>query len=461
MADRDDEPQPVEPQPTQRLMAESQPAAPELAQPGHEPTPPVAAAPPPHDATAELAARAEPRAEPVQAAAEPPPPTPPPAAILPVVEVEALDWDAVRAAVDPSAVRARMRATVERMETLLDQAGGPALLFDDQRANPDDRAIRIDALDESRALWFIGDLHGDLLALEAALALVRQDAAPGGAGPRLVFLGDLFDDGAYGLEVLLRVFELVAADPGSVCLLTGNHDEALGYDGARFLATVSPRDFADFLNAHLAHEWMVRAGKIAVRLYAAAPRALFFPDGLLAAHGGFPLADLHAELRATGDFNHPTALTDFVWARAHPKARRKLPNRNTRGSQFGYEDFAAFCAASADAGRPVTHMVRGHDHVDERYAIYPAYAAHPVLTTVALSRRLPREAYGPYERVPTVARWVHGALPQVHRLHVPPALVRDVFPEPRDEADAGGAPAAPERDSPAPPAAPDAREGRV
>jgi hypothetical protein len=30
--------------------------------------------------------------------------------------------------------------------------------------------------------------------------------------------------------------------------------------------------------------------------------------------------------------------------------------------------------------------------------------------------------------VPSVARWVRGAIPQVHRLHVPAALVREVYP---------------------------------
>jgi len=359
--------------------------------------------------------------------------------VLPMVEVEALDWAEVRAAVDPGAVRARMRHTVERMEALLDQPGGPGLLFDASRAGADDRAIRVETagLPPDAPLWFVGDLHGDLLALEAALALVRHaHASEGGAAPRLVFLGDLFDDGGYGLELLLRVFELIADAPGSVCLVAGNHDEALGFDGARFVSTVTPSDFAEFLDAHLAHEWMTRAGKLAVRLVAHAPRALFFPDGLLVAHGGFPLTDLHAELAATGDWNSPRCLADFVWTRAHPRARKKIPNRVSRGSQFGHEDFAAFCALSARLGRPVTHMVRGHDHVEERYAIYPAYAAHPVLTTVALSRRLAREAFGPYERVPTVARWVPGALPQVYRLHVPAALVRDVYPEP-DATDGG------------------------
>ena len=353
---------------------------------------------------------------------------PPPPANLPAVDEADLDWTAIRDAVAASGARARMRDTVERMEMLLDQEHGPGLLFDADRADADDRTIRVTALSADAPLWFVGDLHGDLLALESALALVRRDAGDG-PPPRLVFLGDLFDDGGYGLEVLLRVFELMLESPSTVCFLAGNHDEALGYSGAKFTATVTPSDFSEFLNAHLAHEWITRAGKLAVRLAASAPRALFFPDGLLVTHGGFPLADLHDTLRATRDWNDPRCLTDFTWTRAHPRARRKMPNRSSRGSQFGYEDFAAFCALATELERPVTHMVRGHDHAEERFEIYPAYAAHPVLTTVALSRRLPREMFGPHVRVPTVARWVEGALPQVHRLLVPEPIVRELFPE--------------------------------
>jgi hypothetical protein len=347
--------------------------------------------------------------------------------VLPVVDVDWLDWSAVRAAVDPGGVRARMRTTVERIEALLDHADGPTLLFDEHRDSAGDRAIHVTHLDDAAPLWFIGDLHGDLLALEAALALARP-ANETGPRARLVFLGDLFDDGGFGLEVLLRFLELVAEDPASVCLIAGNHDEALGYDGSRFTATVSPSDFSELLNANLAHEWITRAGKVAVRLIARSPRALFLPDGLLVAHGGFPLVDLHAGLLERQNWNDPRCLTDFVWSRAHPKARRKMPNRTTRGSQFGYEDFAAFCEVAAQVGRPVTHMVRGHDHVDERWAVYPAYAAHPLLTTVALSRQLAREAYGSYERVPTVARWTRDAVPQVFRLLVPGEMVRELYP---------------------------------
>src|SRR4030095_4364582 len=145
-----------------------------------------------------------------------------------------------------------------------------------------------------------GDLHGDLLALEAALALIgREQERESAPRARIVLLGDLFDDGGYGLETVLRVFELILEHPESICLIAGNHDEALGYDGARFTTTVSPSHFSEFLNENLAHEWIVRAGKLVVRIVANAPRALFFPDGLLAAHGGFPLSDLHARLEET------------------------------------------------------------------------------------------------------------------------------------------------------------------
>jgi hypothetical protein len=364
--------------------------------------------------------------------------------IPPVVDVRDLDWTAVREAVAPASVRARMRGTVEAFEALLDRSDGPGLLFDLDRSVPADRAIRVGEVDPA-PLWIVGDLHGDLLALEAALALIEGQASLVGAHPRIIFLGDLFDDEGFGLEVLLRVFELILAAPDRICVIVGNHDEALSYDGNRFASSVSPGDFADFLNANLAHEWIERAGKLAVRFFAQAPHALFLPDGLLVAHAGFPLTDLHAQLEDTGNWNDPACLSDFTWARAHPTARRKMPNRFTRGSQFGYEDFAAFCELSGRLGRPITHMVRGHDHVEDRYAIYPAYKAHPVLTTVALSRRLPRESFGPRARAPTVARYVVSSLPQVHRLHIPADMIDAVFPEPDVPAEAAPSPLAQEQ----------------
>jgi hypothetical protein len=272
-------------------------------------------------------------------------------------------------------------------------------------------------------------IYGDLLALEAALLLIRSYSHQSVSKPRIVFLGDLFDDEGFGLEVLLRVFELILENPALVCVIAGNHDEALSYDGTRFTSDVSPSDFSEYLNTHSDDEWITRAGKLAVRLFSQAARALFFPDGLLVAHGGFPLTDLHAQLQNNGDWNNPACLSDFVWTRAHPTARKKIPNRFARGSQFGYEDFAAFCLVASALGRPVTHMVRGHDHVEQRFAVYPAYSANPILTTVALARRLPRELFGTHERAPTLALYIEGALPQVFRLHVSADLIAKLYPE--------------------------------
>jgi hypothetical protein len=371
-------------------------------------------------------------------AVTPPPPAAPP--IPPLVDVDDLDWDSIGASLEPDALRARMRGTVEKLEALLDSTNGVQMLFDDKRERVSDRALQLTQISDE-PLWFIGDMHGDLLTLDAALALIRREAAREQVEhPRIVMLGDLFDDGGYALETVLRVLELMLEHSASVCLIAGNHDESLGYNGARFTATVSPSHFCDFLNENLAHEWIGRVGKLVVRIVAKAPRALFFPDGLLAAHGGFPLVDLHARLAETRDWNDPQCLNDFVWSRAHPRARKKLPNRMSRGSQFGYEDFAAFCALSATLDRPVTHMVRGHDHVDERYEIYPAYARTPVLTTIAISRRLGREMFGPYVRVPTVARWIRGSLPQVYRLHIPEQWVRKSYPEETGETESSPQP---------------------
>ena len=119
---------------------------------------------------------------------------------LPVVEVHDLDWQAVRCAADAPAIRARMHTVVEQMEALLDRAGGPGLLFDADRLPAGDRAIQVSAAHEASPLWVIGDLHGDLLALEAALAQIRAHAAAGEtAAPHIIFLGDFFDDEGYGL----------------------------------------------------------------------------------------------------------------------------------------------------------------------------------------------------------------------------------------------------------------------
>ena len=58
---------------------------------------------------------------------------------LQIVEVKDLNWQAVCNAAIPSSIRSNMRSTVEQMETLLDKADGPGMLFDKDRADPPTR----------------------------------------------------------------------------------------------------------------------------------------------------------------------------------------------------------------------------------------------------------------------------------------------------------------------------------
>src|SRR5436309_801980 len=95
---------------------------------------------------------------------------PPP--LLPVIEIDDLDWPALCHLIKAGGIRARIQNTVCEMDTLLARPGGPKMLFDGYRSSPTDRAILIADVGEA-PLWIVGDLHGDLLALEGALALVR------------------------------------------------------------------------------------------------------------------------------------------------------------------------------------------------------------------------------------------------------------------------------------------------
>ena len=81
-------------------------------------------------------------------------------------------------------------------------------------------------------------------------------------------------------------------------------------------------------------------------------------------------------------------------------------------------------------------MVRGHDHVEERYKDHKRYTKHRLLTINAMSYRQ-RDMFGPYVRVPCVARWVRNALPEVHRLIVPESIIIDIHGPPDSEASGG------------------------
>ena len=70
----------------------------------------------------------------------------------------------------------------------------------------------------------IGDLHGRVEWLNKLVA--KLERLPEWPTARLVFLGDLVDRTDTVKELVSRVMELIAAKPGSTCVM-GNHDLAL------------------------------------------------------------------------------------------------------------------------------------------------------------------------------------------------------------------------------------------
>ena len=263
-------------------------------------------------------------------------------------------------------------------------------------------------------VWFAGDVHGDLLGLELVLDAFTTCAS---AGARLVFLGDLIDDGPHSLRVIQRVVSAMRQQPGRVAWLAGNHDLGLGYsvDAGRFTSTVQPRECAEALNRALdrGEDHFATFGRAAVELIGALPRALFLP-GLLAAHGGFPHNDTWDGLHTLAALSEPRCLDDFAWNR-WSDARFKRPNRGSHQSTFGADDFFGFAAAVRPLGLNVHAMVRGHDHVTGQAERWERKEEVPrssydgrILTINTLSHTQRRETHPatiPGRRLVTVARW--------------------------------------------------------
>jgi hypothetical protein len=285
-----------------------------------------------------------------------------------------------------------------------------------------------------RSLWFVGDLHGDLLAAVNAWEYIQHRAQAAGQRPHVVFLGDYIDRGEHHHELLVYLLSLAYQYPGQVTFLVGNHDDDLHYDAAaeQFVSHVEPAEYADQLNAWLAadngHAERVRLGHLAIGWFARLPRALFLPDGTIVAHAGVPHTDRLAELHRPDDLTRSPMLQDFVWLRLSPNLPRKRPNRSTRGCEFGYADLADFCAHVEQLNIPAKRLVRGHDHLPQRYATYPKYQATPVLTLNSMCRRLEHEPFAPLVAPVCVAEYLPGQLPRVHPLRLAEEQVRQAFP---------------------------------
>jgi hypothetical protein len=345
---------------------------------------------------------------------------------------------------------ARIRAQVER--DLADPPVSAATLkilelelaFSNHRIGESPGIALIPELPDGQEIWFIGDMHGDLVGFEAAVEHIRAEGEP---DCTVVFLGDIVDDGFHAYELILRLFEEIGKAPRRYALLAGNHDAAFtaygNGDATRFTSSVDPREFSTWLNRRLDTPGLppgqalqiIQLGRLFQSWVSRAPRALFFPGGLFAAHGGFPHSDLWESLDRPEAMTAETCLKDFVWNRCSDESR-KFPDRSSSQSQFGARDFLGFCEqATRITGRTVSAMIRGHDHIlttparyERKGKVNRASYEGRILTVNNMCFTMPREIWpfsAPDPRYPVLGRWRYGKdeLPTPIILRLPAELV--------------------------------------
>ena len=335
----------------------------------------------------------------------------------------------------------------------------PLLHFDQKYKVARLSADQVGAMD---SWFFIGDLHGDFYALHT---LLRQAQTLNPQG-RILFLGDMVDRGPMPIECIFLLLEWGLRHPGRLAWIAGNHDVAfVRKESGEFVSKVSPAEFLAVLNGQdLFAGFRRQLGEFFVDMADRLPRALLFPDGLLATHGGFPLVDRHPQGQAAADeqayldwLNTEDCLKDFTWSRIH-RVPKRIPDRHSSGPEYGFLDFEAFCRLQPQWFR-VTHMVTGHQHPAQGFETYPSYKVNRALTLLGMGRD---EFTGKYTDHLHLGRGVAGTVPEV----IPVPVQRDALamllhgklpdpPAPPGVAPAPAVVAAPAPAAPAPaPAAP-------
>lgn len=341
-------------------------------------------------------------------------------AALPPVDRQEPSITSANAVEELGRIRREMMRLLTQLERLLGSDQFPVL-----KVCSDSQKLKVHklSLEETGGVdhwFFIGDIHGDFYALHSMI----RHAESLDPECRILFLGDIVDRGHLPFECIFLLLEWGLLHPGRLAWIAGNHDIAYGRAGERFISTCSPAETLEDFNRDDAFiSVRQKIGDFFVNLVERLPRALLFPEGLLATHGGMPHTDLQKEGAAIEDensylewLNSEACLKDFTWTRItrYPK---KYPDRHTSGSQYGYKDFESFCDLKPVFFAP-TSIVTGHEHAEGGADTHPTYVKYPALTLLGqgfddLLDRNSAAFYTQYRDMLRLGRGVPGKAPEV------------------------------------------------
>ena len=324
----------------------------------------------------------------------------------------------------------------------------------------------------------VGDAHGDLPALVAAVDAVRAKAAASGREAFLIVLGDAIDrgrDSAGCAAFLMRLARGLdpARKDARLVFVRGDHDLGLSWNPATrsFSSLVEPAEWAEELGALPPHDPERALARAWIEFVLGSPAAVLLrgeAEGALLAHGAVPHADLLPRLKTLADLGSPECDRDFAWCRLS-SARRKIPNRASLFCDVGLDDLAdtldrlAEIVTGPSAGEAddiqhsafsIQHFVHGHEHAETGCEAVPVRGGRTAWTVTTFRGKgvfgTIRPAvllldHAETAEIESHAESAEGAEIESHaesaEIAESGSLAGSRAAEPRDPADAGSAPA--------------------
>ena len=292
------------------------------------------------------------------------------------------------------------------------------------------RVLRLNEIAEDEPLWIIGDVRGDVLALETTLGFI-DEATEKNRSPQIVFLGDLTGGMMGDAACLAIALERFAAAPTRTIVLAGDRELALRASSADAVDDRKPRGLAEMP----VQPAQVKALENLVRAFSSLveklPVAAICPGGILLAHSAPPCASVLSTLHTADEMEaQPDVLRAFTLNRLHAREARVISTALHGATATESEDFSeSMSALNRIFGMPVTRMVRGQDAAPEGHRWFRNYGEGVVLTLTTMGDVLANDAGGG-RRNPCVARLKSGRL-RVVRFEIPEDIAltaEQIFP---------------------------------